>query len=91
MEWIRRKCKCDDDSKYIYYMYSHTRACNARAVKVVHAYNENRYGVCQRDNNPTGMKMSAQGHPLILKERREIPRTTGQAAAVCIIIFFLFI
>ena len=33
------------------------------------------------DNNPTGMKMSAKGHPLIFNERWGNPHTTGQAVA----------
>ena len=38
------------------------------------------YGEYGRDNIPTGLKMPAQGHPLVFNERRENPDNTGQAA-----------
>ena len=37
--------------------------------------------ICQRDNNPAGMKMSALGHPLVFSEQWANPSTIGHAAA----------
>ena len=42
-------------------------------------YNENRY-ICQKDRNPSGMKMSTQDYPLVFSEWWGNPHTTGQAA-----------
>ena len=37
--------------------------------------------ICQRDQNPAGMKMSSQGHALVFNEWQGNSHTTGQAFA----------